>query len=96
VVLMPVGLYHWPPMTGEIAVFTTVSALGSALGNLLLIVALGMAPASRLAPFVYIQLVAATLLGFFIFAEVPQERALQGIALILASGLATLFLRERR
>jgi drug/metabolite transporter (DMT)-like permease len=96
VVLMPVGLYHWPEMSTEIAAYTTVSALGSALGNLLLIVALGMAPASRLAPFVYIQLVAATLWGLLIFAEIPQERALQGLALILASGLATLFLRERR
>ena len=96
VVLMPVGLYHWPGMTGEIAAFTTLSALGSALGNLLLIVALGMAPASRLAPFVYIQLLAATAYGVLIFSEVPQDRALQGLALILVSGLASLFLRERR
>lgn len=96
IVLLPFGALHWPQMSGEVAAFTVVSALGSALGNLLLIVAMGMAPASRLAPFVYIQLIAATLLGFLIFAEVPQDRALLGLALILVSGLATLFLRERR
>jgi len=96
VALMPVGIRHWPEMSGEIALYTGVSALGSAFGNLLLIGALGMAPASRLAPFVYIQLIAATMFGYLIFSEIPQNRALLGLAVILTSGLATLFLRERR
>lgn len=96
VVLLPFGAMHWPAMPVEIAALTAVSALGSALGNLLLIAALGMAPASRLAPFVYVQLIAATIFGYLIFHELPQPRTLQGLALIFVSGLATLFLRDRR
>ena len=96
VVLLPAGLAHWPALSVEIAGWTTLSALGSALGNLLLIVALGLAPASRLAPFVYMQLVAATVLGLVLFGDVPDRQTLQGLALILGSGLATLLLRADR
>ena len=94
--LLPFGAPSWPPVTGDVAVWTLVSALGSALGNLLLIIALGLAPASRLAPFVYMQLVAATLLGLVLFGDWPDLLALQGLGLILASGLATLALRPHR
>jgi len=94
--LLPLGAPSWPPVTGDVAVWTLVSALGSALGNLLLIIALGLAPASRLAPFVYMQLVAATVLGLVLFGDWPDFLALQGLGLILASGLATLALRPHR
>ena len=66
------------------------------LGNLFLILALRMAPASRLAPFVYFQLVAATALGWAVFGTLPDGLTLGGLAILLLSGLASLAQRDKR
>ncbi|QBY01720.1 DMT family transporter [Rhodophyticola sp. CCM32] len=91
-VLAPFGLTNLPPVTLPVAGLTGLSALGSMLGNLLLILALRMAPASTLAPFVYTQLLAATALGWLIFGDFPDALALTGLALLLISGFASLAL----
>jgi len=96
VVLAPFGLPALPEMTPRIAGLTLASALGSMLGNLCLILALRMAPASRMAPFVYIQLVAATALGWLVFGTLPDAPALLGLAILLVSGMASVALRETR
>lgn len=96
VALAPFGLWAMPNFSGEIAALTLASALGSMLGNLCLILALRMAPASRLAPFVYTQLIAATALGWAVFGSFPDALTLAGLAVLLVSGLATLTLREGR
>ncbi|WP_171561333.1 MULTISPECIES: DMT family transporter [unclassified Roseobacter] len=91
-VLAPFGLTALPAFSAPVAAYTTVSALGSMLGNLLLVIALRLAPASAMAPFVYTQLVAATFLGWLIFNDFPDMLALTGLALLLISGLASLAL----
>jgi drug/metabolite transporter (DMT)-like permease len=63
-------------------------------GNLLLILAYKAAPATRLAPFVYFQLVAATALGFLVFGDVPEPLTWAGLALLAASGFASLAVRR--
>jgi drug/metabolite transporter (DMT)-like permease len=95
-VLAPVGLPAMPEITPRISALTLASALGSMLGNLCLILALRMAPATRLAPFVYTQLIAATALGWAVFGVWPDALTLAGLAVLLVSGLATLALRGGR
>jgi drug/metabolite transporter (DMT)-like permease len=63
------------------------------LGNLLLLYAYKHAPASRIAPLVYFQLVAAVGLGWLIFAELPDLWTWVGMAVILTAGLASARLR---
>jgi drug/metabolite transporter (DMT)-like permease len=94
--LAPFGLAALPEFEPRIAILTFGSALGSMLGNLCLILALRMAPASRLAPFVYTQLIAATALGWAVFGALPDALTLTGLAILLLSGLATLTLRAGR
>lgn len=94
--LAPFGLSAWPDFDHRLAALTFGSALGSMLGNLCLIVALRMAPASGLAPFVYTQLIAATGLGWAVFGALPDALTLTGLAVLLVSGLATLGLRGPR
>ena len=53
-----------------------------------------MAPATRLAPFIYFQLVAATAYGLAIFGDFPDALTLAGLVLLIASGLASLMLRR--
>jgi drug/metabolite transporter (DMT)-like permease len=94
VVLAPLGLPRMPAIDGEIAGLILISAAGSMAGNLLLILAYKIAPATRLAPFVYFQLVAATVLGIAVFGDVPDLLTWTGIALLVGSGFASVALRR--
>lgn len=94
-VLAPLGLPALPEITPPVAALTLASALGSMLGNLCLILALRMATASSLAPFVYTQLIAATALGWLVFGTLPDGLTLIGLVIVLGSGFATLGLRVR-
>lgn len=91
--LAPFGLAHMPPLTGAVAALTTVSALCSMLGNLLLLYAYKLAPATRLAPLVYLQLIAAVALGWAIFGDLPDVWTWAGLAVILSAGLGSARLR---
>ncbi|MEX3014143.1 DMT family transporter [Gymnodinialimonas hymeniacidonis] len=89
-VLAPLGLTAIPPLTPEIAGLTFASAFCSMAGNFLLILAYRRAEASRMAPFVYTQLIWATVFGAFFFGDFPDSIALGGLAILLISGLAGL------
>jgi drug/metabolite transporter (DMT)-like permease len=67
----------------------------SAYAHLLVVWAFQKAPASVLAPFQYLEIVSAALLGYVVFAEFPTPSKLLGIAIIIASGLF-IFWRERQ
>lgn len=95
-ILAPFGLAALPVFEPRILALTVGSALGSMLGNLCLILALRRAPASGLAPFVYTQLIAATVLGWAVFGTLPDALTLTGLAVLLVSGSATLALRPPR
>ncbi len=64
-------------------------------GHLLVVMAMNRAPASALAPFGYIEIVAATLLGWIFFQDWPDALSWLGIAIIVASGIYVFF-REQR
>jgi drug/metabolite transporter (DMT)-like permease len=66
----------------------------SSTGQWLTVLAHRFAPASVLAPFSYIQLVWATISGWLVFNNLPDEWTLVGAAIIIASGLYTAH-RER-
>ena len=51
---------------------------------------------SVLAPFFYVQLLWATLLGFLVFAESPDRWTLAGGAVVMASGLYLVFHERAR
>lgn len=95
VVLALPGVWAMPAITPQVATLTLISAACSMLGNLLLITAYRRAEASRMAPFVYTQLIWATFFGALVFGAVPDGVALAGIALVLVSGLASLAVRTR-
>ena len=63
--------------------------------HLLIVIAFSMAPASILAPFQYVEIVSATILGFLIFGDFPDATKWLGISIIIGSGLY-IFLREQQ
>jgi drug/metabolite transporter (DMT)-like permease len=64
-------------------------ALGTVygLGHYLLIRGLEIAPASKLSPFLYTQIVWATVLGWIFFGNFPDGPTLIGAAIVIGSGL---------
>lgn len=69
--------------------------LSGGIGHFLLIRAFHHAQASTLTPFIYAQLIWATLLGWLAFGQFPDAASLVGMAVIAASGL-WMALGERR
>lgn len=83
-VLLP---FAWVvPQAGD-WMLMAVMGLVSAAGHYCVIRASESAPAPLLAPLAYVEIISATLLGYFIFADLPDRMTWIGIAIIVASGI---------
>ena len=78
----------------QVGALGAIAVLGTA-GHLLLILALGKAPASTLMPFQYVQLAVAALAGFLVFGLVPDGWSWFGMAIIGICGAASAWLNVR-
>jgi drug/metabolite transporter (DMT)-like permease len=78
----------------QLGALAGVAALGTT-GHLLLIMALGKAPAATLMPFQYAQLAVAALAGFAVFGVVPDGWGWLGMAVIASCGAASAWLNLR-
>lgn len=85
-------VWVWPGPTHWLLMLAI--GLVSAIGHACVIVASERAPAPLLAPLAYIEIVSATLLGYFIFGDLPRPTTWIGMAVIVASGLVIVW-RER-
>lgn len=83
----------WPSLY-EWLMLALLGAIATS-GHLLIVGAFRRASPSILAPFQYLEILGATLLGVVIFGEFPEPLTWLGIAIIVASGLYV-FHRERR
>ena len=81
--LLPLGWISPTPIDLAWIVFNGVS---NAVGQYWWTRALHLAPASAVAPFFYLSLVWASILGFAIWGEVPTISLLVGSAVVIASG----------
>lgn len=97
-VVMNVGLpWFWSGPMPDWREALLIGSLGiyGGTGHFLLTRAFRLAPASTLSPFLYVQLIWATLLGYGVFGQMPDGLAALGMVVIAASGLA-IALGERR
>lgn len=93
VILTPMGLsVPLPDLQVAVLSLLIASALASALGNYLLVIANARAEASLIAPLVYSQLLSATVVGVLVFGDWPDVASLAGLVLIAVSGLGSLVL----
>lgn len=92
IMAIPVLTPAWPTLEQ----WLWLAALGviATLGHLMVVAAFARANASLLAPFQYVELVSATLLGYFVFGDFPALMTWTGVAVIVGSGLYV-FHRER-
>ena len=85
--LTPFGLYDLAQHGFHEPLWLFANAVTSVLANLLSIMALARARPATLAPVVYMQVVAATIIGLFVFQESLSVLATLGISIIVLSGL---------
>lgn len=93
-ILTPMGLLSLPAPSAPILGLTLASATFSMLGNLLLLFAYRQTAATRLAPLIYFQLIAATGLGWAVFGDLPDLLTWLGLALVIGAGLASAAVRR--
>ncbi len=92
--LLPLGLANPPEASASTAALTVGSAAFSMLGNLLLLYAYSRTEASRLAPTVYFQLIAAVLLGWTVLDQLPDLLTWAGLFVVISAGIASASLRR--
>lgn len=84
-----------PAMPHGLAVWTLIGVGAmSTISHLFISFALRLAPAATVAPLQYLEIVAATALGYWVFGDFPDALTWGGITIIVASGLYV-FMRER-
>jgi drug/metabolite transporter (DMT)-like permease len=83
-----------PPTPVQSAWLMAAGALGG-LGHVLISMAFRRAPASTLAPFQYLEILGASLLGWWLFDEIPDRYTILGALIIVAAGLY-IFQHQRR
>jgi drug/metabolite transporter (DMT)-like permease len=84
----------WVTPSWHDILFGIFIGVASTAGQWIVVLAFRYADASVLAPFSYTQLVWVSILGFFVFGEIPDIWTITGAAVIVASGLYTAH-RER-
>jgi len=73
----------------------TVSALGSAAGNLLLVLVNRNTPAGVIAPLIYSQLLAAMVIGWAVFGQWPDGMSMLGLVIIMVAGVSSVWVARR-
>ena len=76
---------QWP--TTKELYLLVFAGVGSTITNLMLVQGFRIAPPSALAPFFYLEIVGATVLGAIIFAQLPGLETVLGASIVIAAGL---------
>lgn len=84
--------WRLPNMTELMVMFCL--GISATAGHLMVVFALQRADAGLLAPFQYLEVVTASLLGFVIFHDIPKDTTIIGVVIIILSGLYLIH-RER-
>jgi len=96
VLLAPLGLsVPLPPFTIGMGALVAASAAASAAGNYLLVISNRYAEASFIAPLIYLQLLSATVIGYFVFNDLPDLIGFIGLGLIAISGVGAALVARR-
>lgn len=90
--LSPMG--GWSPMSTGLTALLGLAAVLVVIGYQTIILAMRIGDISFIAPFRYTALLWAIMLGFIVFSDIPNLPMVAGAAIIIVSGLYTLY-RER-
>jgi len=87
IMLVPLLWYFWTmPLINDIWILLGFAVLAT-LGQIFMIGAFSLAAASIIAPFVYTQIIWATIIGYLLFDAFPDEWSWFGILIVVAAGI---------
>lgn len=95
IMLAPFAIVPAPAFTVPVVGLITISALGSAAGNLLLVLVNRTTPAGVVAPLIYSQLLAAMVIGWAVFGQWPDGLSLIGLLVITTAGVSSVWFAGR-
>lgn len=86
--MAPLALVDWVWPSGP-QIWLLLASMGfwGGLGHYIFILAYRHAPASTLAPFVYLGLITHTAGGYLVFGQMPDSMTLAGAVIVIASGV---------
>jgi drug/metabolite transporter (DMT)-like permease len=79
--------FHWQPVNPEQFGLMLLMALAGTVNQVCLVYGFAKAEASTLAPFTYLEIVAAVIFGYLIFGTLPVWVSWLGILMIVLSGI---------
>lgn len=93
--MAPFAIVDWVwPSSWQVWLLLASLGFWGGLGHYIFIIAYRHAPASTLAPFIYLGLITHTAGGYVVFGQVPDRWTLAGASIVIASGIYLLH-RER-
>ena len=95
-VTAPLAMWLWTPPSLTELLMMVMTGLLATTAQFFFIRAFRSAEASFLAPMFYFHIVPITLIGFFVFAEIPSINTLGGALIILATLIGMTLLERRR
>ncbi len=84
-----------PVNFADFAMFCALGIIGG-LGHYCVVLALARAPANIIAPFAYFQLLGSTVVGYYMFDQLPDAPTFAGAAIVVAAGIALGWSHTRR
>ena len=87
IIVIPWIVFHYQPMSLRQLLTLLLAGLFAAGGQFTFTAAYTYAPAGKISIFDYSQIIFATLLGFLLFAEIPDRYSLIGYGLIILASL---------
>lgn len=94
-IMVPFFWSRHSPDTREWLILAS-TGVTSTIGHFFINSAYRHAEASALTPFVYIQIISATLMGWLVFRQFPDFMTIAGILIICASGMGIALVERRR
>ncbi len=88
--------FDWTTPDAEGWALMVCSGLVHTASHFSIIRAFNYAPASTLAPFIYVQIVSAVALGYFMFGDLPDWTTIGGVAVVIGCGIYIVQLERRR
>jgi len=95
-VTAPLAMWLWTPPSLTELLMMVMTGLLATTAQFFFIRAFRSAEASFLAPMFYFHIVPTTLIGFFVFAEIPSINTVGGALIILATLIGMTLLERRR
>jgi len=88
-------LWHSVPLTPMMTVWLVLTGILGGIGQICMTYSYRFAEPSLLAPFDYVAMVWAMMIGYAVFGDVPAQAMLAGAAIVIAAGLFIVW-RERQ